>query len=57
MKTKLYSQLYNSIQSTKKSNVKNPNFIKYIEKQIKSAYGNNKITDYEKSRLLSFLYA
>lgn len=56
MKIKLYHQFYNSIQSFKKSNIKNPNFIKYIEKQIKIANSNNKITDYEKYRLLSFLF-
>lgn len=57
MKIKLYHQLYDSIQSTKKSNIKNPNFIKYIEKQIKIAYGDNKISDYEKQKLLSYLHA
>lgn len=55
MKSKLYNQFYNSIQSIKKSNINNPKFIKYFEKQIQASHANNKITDYERSRLLSCL--
>ncbi len=55
MKSKLYNQFYDSIHSIKKSNIKNPKFMNYVEKQIQISHTSNKITDYERSILLSCL--
>lgn len=53
MKNPKYSQFRDAISKAKKSNIKNPLFIKYIENQIK----NSDLQQYDKNCLLRYLKA